>query len=438
RVPVPNQTRGTVLPAPAGLQKIGTDLDPTIIGNRNVMIYAPFEAAFAPDNEGPSVQAILQNSGYEFSITYLRNQQADIASLSSLTDYGFVLLATHGSQGNSFATGEVVDTTLAVYQTSYKAMLKAQKLAIWTNMVISNAGAVSSTADIYAVRHPFVADLAGNFPNSVILNNSCESTMNPDLGNAFINKGAKAYYGYTLVVNSDYCVTNADTIARRLAADLRNTGDAYIPGSDPNPPNAVIELKGRTDLHYPDSLINGDFELGTITGWTKEGDGRVISQLGSQSPTGGSYMGIISTGLGFTTSTGRIFQTFRIRPGQATLRLKWNFLSEEFLEYIGSQYQDYFEVVLRPQAGSEVVLMRKTIDMIASEFGATDSTAGNLISVSPGIVFDRGGVYMTGWQTNSFGIANFAGQRVTLILRAGDVGDSVFDTAILLDDITVN
>jgi hypothetical protein len=148
-------------------------------------------------------------------------------------------------------------------------------------------------------------------------------------------------------------------------------------------------------------------------------------------------MGIISTGLGYTTATGRIFQTFRVYPGQTTLTVKWNFLSEEFLEYIGSQYQDYYQIVMKAENGTETVLFSKTIDQMAADFGATKEDPGTLISVSPDITFDRGGVYMTGWQTSTFPVSQFAGQRATLILRAGDVGDSIYDTAILLDDVSV-
>ena len=117
--------------------------------------------------------------------------------------------------------------------------------------------------------------------------------------------------------------------------------------------------------------------------------------------------------------------------------MKWNFLSEEFLEYIGSTYQDYFNVVVKDANGVENVLLDRTIDALATQFGATKTDPGTLTSVSPDIVFDRGGVYMTGWQTSTFTISQYAGQRITLILRAGDVGDSIYDTAILLDDIAV-
>lgn len=440
-IPLSRQTVGTTRELPGGLTKVSRfdDLDPKVIGNRNALIFAPFEAAFTID-EGPSVQTILQTSGYEFAITYVSNQAATIASLGHLTDYGFVLLATHGSGGKEFGTGEIVDTNLDAYKTKYKAMLRGgtdAKLAVWNNVVISKTGTVKTTANIYAIRAPFIRDLAGNFPNSVILNNSCESAMNPDLSDAFIGKGAKTYYGYTKVVNSNFCLKNADTIAKRLATDLKTTGEAFMAGSDPQTPNAVFQINGSHDVHYVDTLINGDFEFGKIDGWTKSGDGRVISQLSSVKPPGGSYMGIISTGLGFTTTSGSIFQTFRVTQGQTTLTVKWNFLSEEFLEFIASKYQDYFQIVIKNEAGTENVLLDRTIDGLAAQFGATKLDPGSLISVSPDIVFDRGGVYMTGWQTSTFSISAYVGQKITIILRAGDVGDSIYDTAIVLDDITV-
>jgi hypothetical protein len=440
RIPPSRQTVGTTASAPLSYEKTAAvgDLDPKIIGNRSVLIYAPFEAAFAPANEGAKIQTALVNSGFQFNITYLSNQQADVAALNTLTSYGYVVLATHGSEGKEFATGELVDTNAAVYKSTYKALLKAGKLAIWNNMTISSTGAVNVQGNVYVIRYPYISGLSGAFPNSVILNNSCESTMNPDLQNAFIGKGAKTYYGYTKVVSSGFCVTNADTLTKRLAKDLKTTGESFMAGTDPGSSNAVYEIKGANDVRYPDSLINGDFEFGKIDGWTRSGDGRVITQLGSVAPTGGSYMGIISTGLGFTTSTGSIFQTFSIKTGQTTLTVKWNLLSEEFLEYIGSQYQDYFQVVIKDQQGVETVLLNRTIDAIASAFGATKQSAGGLINVSPGISFDEGGVYMTGWQTSDLNVSAFAGKRITLIIRAGDVGDSYYDTAILVDDVSVH
>ncbi len=438
-IPLRFQTRGEIDESkiPQRIMK-SSELDPKIIGNRNVMIYAPYEAAFAPWNEAQNIINILNSSDFKFEVTHLSNQNATIASLSNLTDYGYVVLATHGSGGKAFSTGEVVDTNSTAYQNHYKAMLKTDKLAIWKNITIAKNGTTKVKADVYAIRYPFISDLAGKFPNAVILNNSCESTKSSDLENAFTGKGAKTYFGYSKIVSSRFCVEMADSLTRRLAKELKNTGESFIAGNDPySTHNAAFQLKGANDVHYSEDLINGDFEFGKLDGWTKAGDGRVISKLGTQSPTQGNFMGIISTGLGFTEATGSIFQTFRVRDNQTTLTLKWNFLSEEFLEYIGSQYQDYFEIIIRRTDGTQEVLLRKTIDQIAADFGATKENAGNLIAVSPAIVFDRGDVYMTGWQSATFNISPYKGQRVTLILGAGDVGDSIYDTAILLDEIAV-
>ena len=99
-----------------------------------------------------------------------------------------------------------------------------------------------------------------------------------------------------------------------------------------------------------------------------------------------------------------------------------------------------FKIIkIKTQSGSEVTLLSRSIDGIASQFGAVKEppNPGNLIGVSPEIVFDRGDVYMTGWQTSTFDVSAYRGMIITLSLEAGDVGDSIFDTAILLDEISV-
>ena len=111
-----------------------------------------------------------------------------------------------------------------------------------------------------------------------------------------------------------------------------------------------------------------------------------------------------------------------------SLKIKWNFLSEEFLEYVGSIYQDYLKITITDGQNS-TVLMSMAID----QFASNDS----LSRVSPTIVFDRGDVYMTGWQTTTFDISQYKGKTVTLTIETGDIGDSIFDSATLLDEISI-
>ncbi|HMS64784.1 MAG TPA: hypothetical protein PKD83_05955 [Ignavibacteria bacterium] len=414
-------------------------LDPNIIGNRNVMIYEPFQASFPSYPVGPKITARLNQSlCRDYNVTTFLNQEANIAALSNMTSYGLVFMTTHGLTGKRIFTGEIADTNAQIYKTQYKSMIKSNKLSIWKNLVIAVNGTVNVTGDVYVVTDKFISELSGTFPNSVIVNNSCESSMNPNLGNAFIAKGAKTYFGYSKVVHIDFAAIISDSIAKRLAVDGKTTGNTFFAAIDPQSPNAVFnKITGSNDLNFSTSLVNKDFELGKIEGWTKSGDGRVISRLGTVNPSQGSFMGIISTGLGYTTSSGSISQCMLVQNNQSTLKLKWNFLSEEFLEFIHSQFQDYLRITLVQQNGTEVTLLSKTIDGIATQFGADTNHAGQLISVSPNIVFDQGGVYMTGWQELSFDITPYRGQTVVIIFKCGDVGDSIYDTAILLDDIII-
>jgi hypothetical protein len=82
-----------------------------------------------------------------------------------------------------------------------------------------------------------------------------------------------------------------------------------------------------------------------------------------------------------------------------------------------------------PKTGVELScnnLLYKTVDALCSSVFA--------VSFS----FDRGGVYSTGWLNASLPIipASLAGKSVKLTFSAGDVGDSIYDTAVLIDNIT--
>lgn len=446
KVPLSKQTRGENYTGNYSYGAAKTDaFDENIIGNRNVLIYAPFEAAFKT-NERPFVIALLDSIQCgEFQVTSYVNQEANVAKVSEMVNYGMVLLATHGSGGGkAFLTGEVADTNLTEYQT-YKPLLQGDspKMGISINMTISKQGLVIKKANVYKIYAPYISALSGTFPQSVILNNSCGSDKTPPLRDAFLAKGAKTYYGYSETVNSGFCKAVALDVFTTLAKDKKKASEVSKIGStDPQEPFATFKIEGSGTMRFAFELVNGNFEDGFL-GWTRSGDGRVISQLGSLDSPEGSYMGIISTGLGYTVETGNISQTFVVPDNANQLTVEWNFLSEEFLEYINSSYQDWFEIILKSDEFGEEVLLSKSIDGIAAEFGASPpidpepGIPGDLIAVSPDIIFDQGDVYMTGWQSETFDVSSYKGKCVTLVLRSSDVGDSIYDTAILLDNVVV-
>jgi hypothetical protein len=53
------------------------------------------------------------------------------------------------------------------------------------------------------------------------------------------------------------------------------------------------------------------------------------------------------------------------------------------------------------------------------------------------VKFDKGDVYATGWQTQTIDVTALAGTSGVLSFEAHDVGDSIFDSAILIDGVQV-
>ncbi len=418
-VPLNKQTRG-IGPEnyPAG------KADENLVLDKDVLLYAPNWVEFNSwgteflDN----VETIVTDSECPtFDVNYVKNEAADLDVLRSLSGYGLIVIHTHGGIDDEinvvFLTGDEVD----IYD--------ADEILDWL------LGRIYSVPfhgkNMWIVKPAYIAAHNGNFPNSIVYNGSCESGHNTTMSDAFINKGANTYFGFSQTVQSVFDRDMANDLFPKLITEGKTTGEAFVPNQHDNSnPPAYFVMFGNAETHFTSDFANGDFEEGSLVGWETEGDGRIITQLGFIAPYGGNYLGIISTGLGYTTETGSISQNFCVPEDAGTLSLNWNFLSEEFLEFVGSQYQDYFQISLVDDQGIETVLFYKTIDIINAEYPP--------FLVSPDIVFDQGDVYGTGWQFSSFDISAFAGQGVTLILKSGDVGDSIYDTVILLDDIVVD
>jgi hypothetical protein len=124
------------------------------------------------------------------------------------------------------------------------------------------------------------------------------------------------------------------------------------------------------------------------------------------------------------------------------LSFKWNFSSEEFIEFCGPAFpfDDPFEVQLITEAGA-TTLLRETIDSLC---GSVFPTA---------LFFDQSGencepstgndctVWSTGWLSATIDISAIAsandGNGVKLRFASTDSGDSIFDSAVLLDDIQI-
>jgi hypothetical protein len=127
-----------------------------------------------------------------------------------------------------------------------------------------------------------------------------------------------------------------------------------------------------------------------------------------------------------------------VPPNATAMAFDFAFFSSEYPEYIGQQYSDSFSAVVTGVAYSGDVLG----DALGKCFNANNITfttcpetscvKGGAGLTGTGYEGDKvGGAY--GWSTASFPVK--AGDTVTVEFTVFDVGDGIFDTAVLLDSL---
>ncbi|MFT7288658.1 MAG: hypothetical protein ACI87W_002780 [Halieaceae bacterium] len=369
---------------------------------------------------------------------------------TDLSSFGYIHYSTHGDNyysgllnlwdeawgPNDFLKGSlsqvVLFTGLKIAQNgdgswnfaAYEDDIKAKRL------IISADGSI-------AITPAYFDQYVGSLPNSLVTLAACRTTYNNSLANVFLKKGAGAVLGYTDYVFTSYAQNTTKKVIEEMLKDktIQEAFDAATAAfgtNDGGANPAYFTRTGASDLKLSDgNLTNLGFEEGVLTPWEKDGDGRVISQLGATLPVEGVYMGIISTGLGFTVDAGSIEQSGCLAPTAANLNFNWNFFSEEFIEFCDSSFQDAFNVQMCEidDGGAEQncsTLFDTFIDALCDSVSPVD------------ISFDQGDVYSTGWQSQNVDISPFAGKRVVLKLNSTDVGDSIYDSAITVDNIQVS
>lgn len=403
--------------------------DPNQVHSNQALVLSPFHTWLGSVGVADPSEAVFDLFADaecpSFGVLYLADDGAGAATFANLDDYGAISIITHGTL---LAEGQIC------LMTGEPASLGNTLYWFWdlygtnpTMTILSNAG-----VKYLSVKSSFITKYNHNFPNSMIYIAACQGMKNATLHTALRGAGAGYVAGYDETVGAAYAIGITQQFWQNVLEDGDTAGEAHdncAPLTDPGHLHANFVDFGNMDLSFGSDLNNGDFEQGSLAGWSVVGDGRVITQLGSAGPTG-SAMGIISTGLGFTINSGAIYQELCLPDDAGTLELDWNFFSEEFLEWCGSVYQDYFSVSITVN-GTEHALFYRRIDDLCG-------------MVTPaGIIFDQGptdtdeGVYTTDWQHLSVDLSAYAGQTVTLRLQAGDVGDSIYDSAILLDNIRI-
>ncbi len=451
-----------------------------LIESKRSMVLSPSHTELDALDEATFVNNILGKSecpAYVLDMPFY-NEKATLSQFRRMNEYGIIAIAGHGDsyfkQMSADAkeeldwthlhsqeliwTGEPVDCSKLVQTTPAcsgvngcpagseciitQASVGGQDVSgvcIDFKQVDLMRGRVVMGPDSYGIIPSFVAKYRGNgLPSSVVYLGTCRSLWNGTLGMEFFGAGAKAVLGYSDYVTSTFAYQEGSAFWSALVEEMVLTGDALgeNPPSDPNYPGSRLRLMGAPNLNATNAdLINASWETGDLTGWQSTGDGRVISRLGITVPVEGKFMGIISTGLGYTPQTGEIYQTFCIPEDKIEMSFYWKFYSEEFKEWCGSVYQDTFEGKLEGDDG-QITFVDASVDSLCppQECAGCGGQYDGLIQSD--VSFDQGDCWMTHWRKAASNVMALAGKgAVTLRFFATDKGDSIYDTAILIDTV---
>lgn len=286
----------------------------------------------------------------------------------------------------------------------------------------------------------FVAHHAASSPfrDAVVYLGACRSLWNGGFAAAFLGAGAQTVLGFSDAVTSQFAHDRGLSFFTGLIADGRAAGEALGEGGADPVTGGALRLIGSAKATARDAgLVNGSFETGDMTGWTGGGDRRVLHQLGATVPTDGAFMAMVTSGLGTTQEHGTFHQTFCLEAGATSLSFDWKYYSAGLLEWCGSGYQEPFEAALETGGGS-VSLLDLGVGALCPPNQCSGCGSG-YVGLEPADVELGGGTYTTQWQHAVVALPSPPAVPAVATIRffLSDAGDTVYDTAVLLDGIRV-
>ncbi|WP_166239664.1 S-layer homology domain-containing protein [Paenibacillus turpanensis] len=441
------------------------------LGSKKVAVISPFAATLPSASVYDSVYNLFKESEYPFNVERIKNSAADVAFFKGLNQYGVVVLDTHG---DTFYDEKVLQKLHTKYGIDFKyagpqvIFMTGEKATVENRQkheLDLKTGRLAIISGYYAVTPSFITRYDNLMPETIVFNGSCRSLYNSSMSDAFINNGAQTYYGYTDYVKVNYDQAIVQSVFDSLVNQDKTTAEAFQAAVAAHGANdgaaAAFAMKGSSLGLKTTGVVNGTFEDGTWRGWNGTGDVRVIPKLGPIAPASGSYMGIISTGLGFENndiggfdynSDSYIEQNFVIPNGVSKLSFDYNFISEEPIEFVGNIYNDTFLTTVTSNVYIDTIAVTSTVygggtvtsnvygeySVIIAEESINGSTEYWVESNKVDVDFYGGDktAYMTGWKHVSFDVSKFVGQKTFVLrFRVFDQGDSIFDTAVLIDNI---
>lgn len=400
------------------------------IGNKKALILSSFSSSESATYIG-SYRDMLFNrlDGYKsYGINTTIKYNATVDDYRDLLDeYGMIFINSHGSMLNN-------SPAICLDQECDVINIAKYSYDLWHG-ILKVYGGLGLIGAKYAIGSNFITFYHENtLPHSLVYSCTCHGLENNDLANAFLLAGAATFTGFSDTVSCSYDGDILNTYTENLLSgkttqESFNNAVKQHGASDGDNTPAFFTLRGDTDLTiFETGLVNGNFEQDNFLGWNKEGDCRQITKLSNIQVVEGNKMAIISTGLGsISDSNSYIEQSFIVPNDANKITINYDFVSEEPMEYVNSNYDDKLYISLIDNDGNEQCISQETVNNAVWEYIGGDYFSGGDSTT-----------YHTGWKEVNYNLSKYRGQIITIKIHVYDVGDSAYDSAALIDNIYIH
>ncbi|MBQ6844424.1 MAG: Ig-like domain-containing protein [Agathobacter sp.] len=368
-----------------------------------------------------------------------------VDAYKNIGNYDLILISGHGACG-TFKEGTLGKnkTTLSSFlltenatrnkSSFYCADLKERRVGI-----VSNANGSFYALFPKFFEHYYGPDgLEGKFifaENCSVFGNN--GTVYNGMADAFLSAGAECFVGFHNDVmarySRDFMKVYVDNLisgktaqqAFDAAVNTRGAND-YFAGRETYGPTAYPILRGNktATLFKAKAFTNGDFETAKdFEAWKHSGDARIIKQLGEFTAPSKNKMAVLTTGIASAahstkygnSDNGMISQLITIPAGTKKLCFTYNMISEEPMDFVGTQYNDMFFVTLSNGSLSKELFYADLVNSTWYEIKSIDFDGGD----------DT--VFQTKWRTVEIDVSAFAGTTAELIFAVDDVVNVVYN-----------
>ena len=393
----------------------------------------------------------LTDAGFSVDARYA----VTVEDFKNMQDYDYIHVACHGTVYTLWTSPVTNEKTSVICtpQSATKATKKQYSADIKKDRIVCVGGQ-------YYLRPSFFTHYYGEDPLKayIVSLGCCKGAYTEHLSNALVNAGASAVLAYsdTVYTAYDYYMSEkmleemykGRTVSQALSearaaygdddlvwgAQQRDSGNTNFQTLKSERAECILSGNQEQKLHH--SLLNGNFDgafsllSNGIAHWKEYGDARSIYRLSGIYPKSSPKMTIISSGFGSQNgaTTSCIYQTCLIPENADTLTFWYDIVSEEPMEYVGSQYNDIFQVDILSTDG-------EILETVA--FESVNSSSWYAVD---GINFPDGDdtTYHTRWKSvETDVITKYQGKLVVLRFCVQDAGDAIYDTAALIDSVSI-